>query len=60
MTDQAQVNESKKQFLEEKEKDLNERQRQFELRMKEQTDQFKKDKKIAEEKNQKKIEELQR
>jgi len=42
--------ESKKQYLEEMEKDLKEKQRQFDIRMKEQSDRFMNDKKSYEEK----------
>ena len=60
MADQAKANEAKKLFLDEKERDINERQRQFELRMKETTDRFNKDKKTQEEKAANKITELER
>lgn len=44
MSSEAEL-EQKRLFMEEREKDLNEKQRQFEIRMKEQQERFLKDKK---------------
>ena len=52
--------ESKKQYLEEMEKDLKEKQRQFDIRMKEQSDRFMNDKKSYEEKYRERLAQLEK
>ena len=52
--------ESKKQYLEEMEKDLKEKQRQFDIRMKEQSDRFMNDKKSYEEKYRERLAKLEK
>ena len=51
--------ETKKQFVEQKEKDLVEKQRLFDIRMKEQSDRFLKDKKDYEQRYQEKLKTLE-
>ena len=50
--------EDKKQFVEQKEKDLVEKQRLFDIRMKEQSERFLKDKKDHEQRYQEKLQSL--